>query len=380
MRILYVTSYPLEYDSSSNVRNISLIKGMLKNGHSVSTFSPYPTDTKYFSGHLLDLPFEQRFWIGSQTISEKKESESNKPSRIKTLIVRWYSKFSIYDRRSWLKKHIKENTVDAVFDAIVSSSDPKSAHLFAERLINIRPSICKKWIQYWGDPMTNDITSKSLVPEFVIRREERRILQEADKIVYVSPLTSLLAKKTHPALAERIEFYPVPFRADNKKKEFSYNNRMVSYIGDYSSTVRNMEPLITALKEMDIPAAVIGNSDIKVTPTNNLLVKDRLIGKELEEITNNTGVYVCVCNKCGTQIPGKIYHNVNTGKPILIILDGEYKEQLKDYFASFNRYYMCLNDKDEIVKTLREILNDYKQFDIPQQLLPEVIAKGFLNM
>ena len=266
------------------------------------------------------------------------------------------------------------------FDIIVSSSDPKSAHLFAEELIHLRPSICKKWIQYWGDPMTNDITSKSLVPEYIIRREERRIIQKADKIVYVSPLTAILAKKTHPAMAKKIEFYPVPFKEDNKEKAFNPNNRMVSYIGDYSSTVRNMEPLIAALKEMDIKAAIIGNSDIKVSPTNNLIVKDRLIGKELEEITNKTGIYVCVCNKRGTQIPGKIYHNVNTGKPILIILDGEYVEQLKEYFSSFNRYYMCSNKKEEIVKTLNEIIKDYKQFDIPQQLLPEVIAKGFLSV
>ena len=67
------------------------------------------------------------------------------------------------------------------------------------------------------------------------------------------------------------------------------------------------------------------------------------------------------------------------GKPILIILDGEYKEQLNDYFASFNRYYMCANDKDEIIKTIQTIFENYRHFDIPRQLLPDVIANGFLH-
>ena len=213
----------------------------------------------------------------------------------------------------------------------------------------------------------------------MIKKEERRILGEADKIVYVSPLTAHVAKRMFPEYTDKIEFYPVPFRSDNVRRSFNPNNRLVSYIGDYSSSVRNMQPLIDALNEMRIPSAIIGNSDIKVKPTEYLIVKDRLIGEELEEITQKTGVYVCVCNKRGTQIPGKIYHNVNTGIPILVILDGEYIEPLKDYLSSFNRYCMCLNRKEDIVKALTRIFDDYKPYDIPQQLLPDVIASKFLQ-
>ena len=380
MQVLFVTSYPLEYDSSSNVRNLSLIRGMLENGHSVSTLSPYPTDLKYYSGQLLDFPFEKRYWFGSRELSYKKENESNKPSKIKRLFVYWYSRFSIYDRRSWLKNKIKAETVDRDFDVLVSSSDPKSAHLFAEKIIKLRPSICKKWIQYWGDPMTNDITSNKLIPDFLLRKEEQRILGKADKIVFVSPLTAHVTKKAYPIISNKIKFYPVPFRVDNKKIDFNPNNRLISYIGDYSSNIRNMQPLIAALTELKLPAAIIGNSDIKIKPTKNLIVKDRIFGDELQEITKQTAVYVCVCNKRGTQIPGKIYHNVNTGKPILIILDGEYVDQLKEYFASFDRYYMCSNDKDAIIRSLRDIFDSYKQYDIPQQLLPEIIANNFLQL
>ena len=39
MRILYITSYPLEYSSSANMRNIALIKGLIENGNEVHTLS-----------------------------------------------------------------------------------------------------------------------------------------------------------------------------------------------------------------------------------------------------------------------------------------------------------------------------------------------------
>lgn len=379
MRVLYVTSYPLEYDSSSNVRNLSLIGGMIKNGDIVSTFSPYPTDLKYFTGQLLDYPFEKRYWIGSHKELNKKEKKLNKPSKLKSILAEWYSKICLYDRRSRLANLVKTDNVDENFDIVVSSSDPKSAHLIAEKLIESRPTICKKWIQYWGDPFTNDITSIKLIPDFLIKKEERRILGKADKIVYVSPLTAHVAKRMYPEYTDKIEFYPIPFRVDNVRREFNPQNRLVSYIGDYSSSVRNMQPLIDALNEMKIPSAIVGDSDIIVKPTEYLIVKKRLIGEELEEITKKTGVYVCVCNKSGTQIPGKIYHNVNTGAPILVILDGEYIEQLKDYLSSFNRYCMCLNKKEDIIRELTRIFEDYKPYDIPQQLLPDIIASKFLH-
>lgn len=379
MRILYVTAYPLEYDSSSNVRNMSLIRGMVQNGHGVSTFSPYPTDLKSFTGKLLEFPFEKRYWIGSKNVSEKNEYKSNKPSVLKKFLVDVYSKFSIYDRRSWLTKLISSNVVDENFDILVSSSDPKSAHLLAERLIELNPSICKKWIQYWGDPMSNDVTVKRLIPEFIVKKEELRIASKATKVVYVSPLTAHVAKSIHPAISDKIHFYPVPLREATGVTSFDDSNRMVSHLGNYYSNIRNIKPLVDAINEMKIPSAIIGNSDVKIQPSEYLIVKDRIMGKELEEISSKTGIIVCICNLHGTQIPGKIYHDVNTGKPILIILDGEYKDQLRVYFDSFNRYYMCDNTKEDIVCSLKKILANYKSYGTPEQLLPSCIASQFLE-
>ena len=60
MKILYVSTSPLEYSASSNMRNVALLKGIIENGHKIYTLTPEPqkdselydenTDRYYFPG------------------------------------------------------------------------------------------------------------------------------------------------------------------------------------------------------------------------------------------------------------------------------------------------------------------------------------------
>ena len=40
MKILYISTSPLEYSASSNMRNIALLKGLTENGHNICTLTP----------------------------------------------------------------------------------------------------------------------------------------------------------------------------------------------------------------------------------------------------------------------------------------------------------------------------------------------------
>ena len=62
MNILFVTTYPLEYNTSANIRNIALIEGLLKLGHVVSTYSLYPEDARFFN-KILSIGIKSRYWI-----------------------------------------------------------------------------------------------------------------------------------------------------------------------------------------------------------------------------------------------------------------------------------------------------------------------------
>ncbi|WP_230137694.1 hypothetical protein, partial [Peribacillus frigoritolerans] len=174
MKILFITSSPLEYSSSANLRNIALIKGFSELGHEVSTLTAKPEESSsYYDSSLINFNLDKRYFINiSQAHShftsktEDLSSLKNKFKReVKKNFYQLYTSFSIYDPRKNLVSNVNKVKIKDTFDLIISSSDPKSSHLLAEKLIELKPGITKKWIQYWGDPFTNDINKKSLIPK-----------------------------------------------------------------------------------------------------------------------------------------------------------------------------------------------------------------------
>ena len=379
MEILYITSYPLEYNTSANVRNISLIKGLINNGNNVTTLSPYPTNLAFFSGLLLTIPFSNRYWLGSTSVSDVSKKGVSRPGRIRKIVYNLYNLFSVYDRGRRYLKYVNAKVFNKNFDVIISSSDPKSAHLFAERLIKTKPEICKRWIQYWGDPFIGDITSNTTLKLFFTKKEERRIISKADKAVYVSPFTAEDIVSLYPEIKSVIDFLPVPYKVIDKTVTASNSETMLSYLGNYTLSTRDIRPFVQAVSELKLQTNIIGDSDLKLQGSESLLIKDRVPSEELKEIIEKTTIFVCVCNTHGSQIPGKIYHYVDTGKPILIILDGERSTDMKKYFESFNRFYMCNNNMEDIKATISKILCENKSFGVPEALKPETIADKFLK-
>ena len=212
-----------------------------------------------------------------------------------------------------------------------------------------------------------------------VKREERKLLNMADKVVYVSPFTVEEQVKKYPSFKSKIVFLPIPYRISNNNPQISYEKGLVGYFGDYSSKFRNIIPFYNAIKQMGIRANIIGNSDVSLASTRDINVKGRLPIQELVDITDKTHVFVCICNLHGTQIPGKVYHYVNSGKPILVILDGDRKNELKNYFESFNRFYICDNTQDSIVSCLITIVDEERFFQVPDSLNPHIIARKFIE-
>lgn len=384
MKILFVTSYPLEYNLSANIRNWGLIDGLLANGEAVSTLSPYPTDRKLFNGTIDSECFVKRYWIGGE--AKTSSTSASQPTKggfriiLKTWAYKLFNYFSIYDRRRFLTRKINVREIEDTFDVIISSSDPKSAHLFAREVLKQKPSIARKWVQYWGDPFSNDITTSRLFGNLFVKREEKKLLGWTDRAVYVSPFTAADVKKKYPQFSEKILFLPIPYRLSNdKKSEKYYEKGLVGYFGDYTSHNRNILPFYDAVVEAHIKTNIIGDSDVQLSETELIHIGSRIPSQELKQTTDMTHLFVCVCNLHGTQIPGKVYHYVNTGKPILIVLDGERTADLRKYFESFNRFYLCENTKESILDSLKQVLSEDKSFGIPDALNPQKIAKRFVE-
>ena len=382
MRILYVTSYPLEYSSSANMRNIALIKGLIENGNEVHTLSTsLDKESTLYDNSLLNINIKKRYWIELGNIHKKILTKNGEKFKKKILdfVYKMYIKINIYDSRAKLAKKIKDLKIVDSYDIIISSSDPKSAHLFAEELKKNIPHITKKWIQYWGDPFASDINRKSLIPKFIVKNEEKRLISKSDKVIYVSPFTLEEQMKMYPDDKEKMIFAPIAYIDEKIFPKTKNQNVMLGYFGDFKKNDRNICELYKCCNDNGYNLVVTGNSDLKLKETNKIKIMPRQKKCVIEEYENKCDILVCICNKSGTQIPGKVYHYSCTNKPILIILDGNKKNELKKYFESFERFYMCLNDSNEINKEIKRIKEENRTFEPCKKLSSKYIAKQLIE-
>ena len=370
MKILYIISTPIEYSSSANMRNLSLINGLIKNKCIVDLLSDsYDYDSKYIDKDLCKIKFRKRYYLRKPAIVKTNKDYHGRylnkiKNNLKELLLKKIQKISVYDNRKVLVNFVKNVMVDEKYDLIISSSDPKSSHLIAEKLISLYPNITKKWIQYWGDPFLADINGKkNILLNKKIKKAEFKILSKADKIVYVSPFTLELQQKIYSSLKEKMCFLPIPYYEEKTFLNIKNKKTTIGYFGDYNSRDRNIMNLYNCCIINNFKLTIIGNSDIKLSSEHkNIVILPRQSKKTIEKYEEKSSLLVCICNKNGTQIPGKIYHYAATNKPILIILDGDYKQTMKKYFESFKRYYICENNVDSIKIAILKILEDDKQF------------------
>lgn len=382
MRILYITSYPLEYSSSANMRNIALIKGLIENGNEVHTLSTsLDKESSLYDNSLLNIDINKRYWIELGNIHKNISTKNGEKFKKKILdfAYKMYMKISIYDSRANLAKKVRNLKINNCYDIIISSSDPKSAHLFAEELIKHNPNITKRWIQYWGDPFASDINRKSLIPKFIVKNEEKRLISKSDKVIYVSPFTLDEQMKMYPSEKEKMIFIPIAYIDEKVFPKTNNQNVTLGYFGDYNKNDRNICELYECCIDNGYNLVVTGNSDLKLEETNKIKIMSRQKKNVIEEYEKKCDILVCICNKKGTQIPGKVYHYSCTNKPILIILDGNKTNELKKYFESFERFYMCSNDSKKINIEIEKIKEENKNFEPCKKLSSEYIARQLIE-
>lgn len=382
MKILYITSYPLEYSSSANMRNIALIKGLIENGNEVHTLSTsLDKESSLYDNSLLNINISKRYWIELGNIHKKMQIKKSQNLKKKLIDIAYkiYMKVNLYDSRAKLSKKVNDLKIDDKYDLIISSSDPKSAHLFAEELIKSNPTITKKWFQYWGDPFANDINRRSWLPKSIVKKEENRLLNLCDKVIYVSPFTLEEQKKTYSKVKEKMFFLPIAYIEEKRFSNQKNDNIAIGYFGDYKKNDRNIKELYDCCKKYNYKLYIAGNSDISLESTNNINVMPRQKKSVIEEYEEKCDILVCICNKKGTQIPGKVYHYSCTNKPILILLDGDNHEKMKKYFESYDRFCISYNNLNNIHTEIEKIRKDKKTYEPCEKLNSKNIAKQLIE-
>ena len=219
MNILYVVSRPLEINTSASIRNRATILGFIENGHTVDLFTTEPDKNhSAYDESLIPEGVNIKYVRlgGTQNLARVgRRMKILKP--IKGFVYRWMNRHEVYDNLKGIVNCINDIELkEKKYDVIISSSDPKSSHLFVEKLIERQKDVFRgRWIQIWGDPFSGDITRTDKKNSEIVKREEQRLLSKADKIVYVSKLTKEQQQKLYPESRDKMTYYPIPYMNEN---------------------------------------------------------------------------------------------------------------------------------------------------------------------
>lgn len=390
MKILMVTSNPLEKNNSAMLSIIALTKGFKEAGHDVTivSFSNYTNDSSppHIFNNIKQIRLEPNKVYG-------KLISSSQSSRLKNIVKRnalktgrfIFHNFSLYDNYKKAIKDLKEIKLNEYYDLMISFSDPKSSHLLAEKIISDNTDLIGKWIQHWGDPMAIDISRKSRLPLVLVKRSEKKILSKSSGIIYVSPFTYKRQTELFTTLKERMHFIPLAY-INEKKYEYknsSMKNVKIGYFGNFSSKIRDIRPIYEAISNLEtLHLTIVGDSDIFISSKNNISIDyERKSPCEIEKFEEGVDLLVVICNKKGTQIPGKLFYYAGTNKPILVIIERT-QQELGEYLKSFNRFIVCYNEKAEIFKTLNSLEDKMEnvEFRVLEEFSPLNITKKIIKL
>ncbi|OAS21870.1 hypothetical protein [Paenibacillus oryzisoli] len=383
MKILYVVSRPLEINTSSSIRNRATIEGLLTLGHNVDLIttefdknhSNYDHSLSYSNLNVRYLKLG-----GIQDIAKiTRKFKAIQP--FKKLAYNVMKFFEIYDNLKGIVDYVTKDHLeitDNKYDLIISSSDPKSSHLFVRRmfergLVNKTP-----WIQIWGDPFLSDITRSNKLLNSKIKKEEKKLFEFANKIIYVSSLTMNEQKILYPEYSMKMDYIPIPYVKEEvyPNKEIDKGKLTFLYCGDYSSKIRDIKPLYNAINDSRHNLIICGLSDINIDCTDRIQVFPRVSFEKTKEFEKECDVLVHLSNIAGTQIPGKIYQYSGTNKLILFILDGQ-KETLIKTFNKYSRYIFTDNKKNQIEEIITRIESD--EFENTKFVVKDFSPENIVN-
>ena len=390
MKILYITTSLLRNESAS-IRNISLINGIVENGNEVDILTLNFLEkfedkflktslTKEARIYKVKIPkFNKIFSI----ISNKRKEKSKNFKfilKLKNIIKEFLFFPDIYSESIENSKEIVINKDE--YDFIVSSSDSKSSHFIAKNIIK-NNNLIQQWVQIWGDPWGNDINVRTLnfLTKYRIKKEEKKLLEKATKIFYISELTSETIKNKYPLFSNKIFTLHRSYL-----KEINSKNEQQKFIFSYTGSIlnRNIIPLIDSIekynenndKKIELNFYGINEQDFNFDILNKNFIKifSRVSFEEVLEVYKNSDVLVYIDNLYNsTQIPGKIYDYFGTNKTILGLYESEdVKETLKKY------------DRIELIRNqgifeLNSVIKSINTKNVMEKFSPKNIAKDFIE-
>lgn len=368
MRILIVSLFPLELNSSVAISTKSIISGFLDLGYNITIIMPMSSDgTITPSMNKVDI-------IRINGVLKKMSNIY--------LVNKFRARVQISDYRvhHLLKEARNISIPNVFFDYVLSVSDPVDSHLFAKNLIK-RGLRYGKWIQHWGDPLYGNISHRLIWPKSIIRKYENSLFKYTDKIIYVTPFTAREQQDIHKKDHFNIKFIPLPCDVKSKRGTHSQTEIInIAYIGDYNPKIRNIRPLYEACKNKKNISLTVAGYGVPLELADNITLYHRVSHNKAKELESEADVIVGICNLYGTQIPGKFFYLANTDKHILVILEDSNYEAMKEYFDSYERFVVCRNTSPSILDAINKLRAQDITYKTPRRLIPSINASKIIEI
>lgn len=388
MNILYISSFVYRKNSSAAIRNNKLIEGLVAIGHSVDVltvqYSDEWTDPSLLNNHL-------RLGVSStnyNVFSKNSISPNRSRKRIKNYLpksiynfVKNVVAFPDVDKK-WLEKDL---IVEDKYDLIVSSSDTKTSHFLAEKILD-EQKITAQWVQIWGDPWASDVNLDFLSRRFV-SSSEKRLLRKASKIFYVSELTALEYKDKYPELSDRVHYIARSFykKILLEPKDRNNSDYTIFYPGSLNEN-RSIRKLCEKIKSFNLYSHRNINLRICGYQHDNIIncykqydFVEFLGSMSIDEVYSefiNTDLLLFVDNGSeSTQIPGKIFDYYGTNLPILALVS-EGNQKMIDFLNRDERTVIMDKESQQDIGFLLEL---EKTDQVNEYYSPESVARRFLG-
>lgn len=402
MKVLFVNADGFYYNNSSTMQNMGIVYG-LKELHVVVdllTLEPQKGTIgfdfaiqrvlKECIRHVYFIPLNplyQKLNKEKKHVIENTGHENKKISFLKGSVRRFIKNLLVFDLRILNLYNVDKVKIDlSQYDIIISASDPKSTHCITNRLVK-RYHYQGKYIQYWGDPLYLDITRDKGLLDGVCKFMEKKTLRSASKVIYATPFTLKEQQKLYPTLAAKMSYAhqaAVPVVNYTGKMHRNQRGRIsFVYCGDYRKETRNIMPLYRTVQHFgeDVVLNIYGTSNLQLASVDNIIIHGQVSREIADRAEQDADILVCICNVKGSQIPGKIYYLTNYNKPIIVIVDGEYKAALKKYFNEMGRFIVCENTESDIMNAIKIARYRYTDtgFQKIKEFMPTFMAENIIK-
>lgn len=393
MNILYITTSFERKADSATIRNNAWVNGLIEIGCNVTVLTvDWPKHLKSFFLIRNNVAKVERTLLNNLKVLNI--TTSSRSRRLPKWVVgfRHFVRDIIYFPdicKPW-SKQIECNNIDE-YDVVISSSDLKSSHFAAYKLLRNRKSRIR-WIQIWGDPWYTDINI-GRIHKIPAKIYEKKFIKEADAVIYVSELTKQNMQNAYPKYADKIHYIPRGFYKSVIKQDIRSDRFSVCYTGVLSKNrSKYVIPFIEEVEKYNctsgkkITIDFYGDYDVEIIHTLDKFeccnIHSHVDYEDILKLYASSGALLFISNSSrSTQIPGKLFDYMGTQLPIICLLD-EHESLLGTMLSQYEKCVVTkYDDCDGIAESLQFVINHrVHKFDINEEFSPKAIASQLVDL